>query len=157
VFKTDYIAPEEPPEPDTPDLDCSGSLTWNNIEPGATVVGSFQVKNKGDSGSQLNWTIDSSSIVWGAWSFTPTSGNELTPEDGQVTVEVSVVAPNQKNIEFQGNLRIENQDNSTDFCLIPVYLKTPLNQNLYLKNLFESMLQGFPFKLTILQQWFSYS
>jgi hypothetical protein len=157
VFKTDYIPPEEPPKPDTPDLDCSGSLSWNNIEPGATLVGSFQVENKGDSGSQLNWTVDSSSIVWGVWSFTPTSGNELTPEDGQLTVEVSVVAPNQKNSEFQGTLRLENQDNSTDFCLIPVYLKTPLDQNLYLKNLFDRILQGFPFKLTILRLWLSYS
>jgi len=127
VFKIDYIPPEEPPQPDTPDLDCSGSLSWSNIEPGATVKGSFHVQNIGDAGSLLNWTVNTSSITWGTWSFTPVSGEDLTPEDGQVTVQVSVVAPNEKNSEFQGYLRVENRDNSTDFGLIPVHLKTPKN------------------------------
>jgi len=152
VFKIDYIAPEEPPQSDTPDLDCSGSLSWTNIEPGATVVGSFQVQNIGDESSILNWTVNTSSITWGAWSFTPVSGEGLTPEDGHVTVEVSVVAPNQKNSEFQGNLKVENQDNSTDFCLIPVYLKTPKSQDLYFQRLFEGILQRYQHVFPILRQ-----
>ena len=45
-----------------------------------------------------------------------------------MTVEVSVIAPNVINSEFQGQLRVENQDNSSDFGFIPVYLKTPRNQ-----------------------------
>jgi hypothetical protein len=44
-----------------------------------------------------------------------------------VTVEVTVIAPNEKNSEFQGQLKVENIDNSSDFDLIPVYLKTPKN------------------------------
>jgi len=127
VFKVVYILPEEPPEPDTPDLDCSGSFSWTNVQPGATVNGSFQVRNIGGAGSLLNWTINTSSISWGTWSFTPESGENLTPEEGQVTVQVSVVAPNEGNSEFEGYIQVENQDDPKDFDLIPVTLKTPVN------------------------------
>jgi len=158
VFKIDYIPPEEPPpQPDTPDLECSGSLSWTNIEPNATVDGIFQVQNIGDAGSLLNWTINTSSITWGIWSFNPESGENLTPENGQVTVQVSVVAPNEKNSEFQGDLRVENQQNSTDFCLIPVYLKTPINQNIYLNQFFEKIFKLFPNLIPILQRMLKYS
>jgi hypothetical protein len=122
------IEEQEPPGGNyTPDLDCSGSLSWTDVEPGATVFGSFQVQNIGDEGSLLNWTVNTSSITWGTWSFTPESDKNLTPEDGQVAIQVSVVAPNQENTEFEGYIRVENRDNSSDFDVIPVYLKTPLS------------------------------
>jgi len=154
VFKIDYIPPGEPPQPPqnkTPDLECTGSLSWTDITPHATVLGSFQLQNIGDAGSLLNWTIDASSITWGTWSFTPTSGEKLTPEDGLVTIQVTIVAPDEKNTEFQGNLRVENQDNSTDFCLIPVTLKTPVNQELSLQQFFVRILQQFPYAFPLLR------
>jgi hypothetical protein len=129
VFKVVYIPPEESPEPEVPDLDCSGSLSWTDIEPGATVSGSFQLQNIGDNSSLLNWTIDTSSITWGIWSYTPESGENLTPEGGQVTVHVSVIAPNEENSEFEGYIRVENQNDPNDFDVIPVTLKTPANSN----------------------------
>jgi hypothetical protein len=125
VFKIEYIPPEEPPEPDVPDLDCTGSLSWTNVHPGETVNGSFQVLNIGGPDSLLNWTINVSSLDWGTWSFTPQFGINLTPGDGQVTVQVSVVAPNQKNTKFEGYVRVENQGNPEDFDLVPIFLKTP--------------------------------
>jgi hypothetical protein len=124
VFKIQYIPPQEQP-PAVPDLDCTGSLSWTNVQPGETVTGSFQVRNIGDPGSLLNWAINVSSLNWGTWSFHPEVGENLTPEDGPVVVQVSVVAPNQKNSEFTGAIRVENRDNSTDFAVIPVDLKTP--------------------------------
>ena len=129
LFKVVYIPPEEPPEPNTSDLDCSGSLSWTNIEPGATVNGSFQVQNIGNISSLLNWTINTSLISWGTWSFTPEFGENLTPEEGQVTVHVSVIAPDEANSDFEGYIRVENKDNPNDFDLIPVSLKTPLKIN----------------------------
>ena len=47
VLKIDYIPPEEqqPPEPDVPDLECSGILSWTDVEVGATVSGNFKVQN----------------------------------------------------------------------------------------------------------------
>jgi hypothetical protein len=82
-------------------------------------------ENIGDPNSTLNWTVDTHP-AWGTWSFTPMSGENLTPEEGTTTVQVYVTAPDQKNTEFQGYIRVINTDNPNDFNLIPVYLTTPL-------------------------------
>jgi hypothetical protein len=89
------------------------------------VHGSFQVENIGDPNSTLNWTVDTYP-TWGTWSFTPLSGENLTPEQGPITVQVYVTAPDQKNTEFQGYIRVVNVDNASDFNLIQVSLTTPL-------------------------------
>ena len=125
VFKIVYIPPEEPSEDS--DLYCTGSLSWTKVQPGQTVKGSFQVQNIGDTGSLLNWRINTSSITWGTWSYTPEFGENLSPGDGQVTVHVSVIAPNEKNSSFERYIRVENKDNPNDFELIPVTLKTPVD------------------------------
>ena len=147
VFKIDYIPPEEPPQPpqnNTPDLNCTGSLSWSDIKPGTTVHGSFQVQNVGDPGSLLNWTVNNS-ITWGTWTFTPSSGEGLTPEQGLVTVQVYVITPNENNAEFQGLLLVQNQDNDSDFDTIPVTLKTSASTVLSTTNPFINMVR----------QWFS--
>ncbi|MFA5102266.1 MAG: aryl-sulfate sulfotransferase [Candidatus Thermoplasmatota archaeon] len=150
VFKIDYLPPEEPPQTTIPDLDCSGSLSWSDVKPGATVRGSFQVQNVGMAGSLLNWTVDHSSPSWGTWTFTPESGDNLTPEQGPVIVQVSVVVPNQKNTQFQGSLRIQNENNASDYDTIPVTLKTPTRSILttdiplyHLMRLWHSFLTNF--------------
>ena len=130
LLKIDYIPPEEhQPEPDIPDLECFGILSWNDVEAGATVNGDFEVQNIGDANSSLNWTINNSLIDWGTWSFNPEAGINLTPEDDKYTVQVSVIAPDLPDTEFQGYIRVENQDNPEDFDLVPVYLTTPRNIN----------------------------
>jgi hypothetical protein len=145
TFKVEYIPAggQEPPENNTPNLDCSGSLSWTSIEPAATVAGSFQVQNIGDSGSLLNWTINTSSISWGTWTFTPQSGENLTPEDGQITVQVSVIAPNNQSSEFEGYLRVENQQNPNDYDLISVSLKTPTSSKTFQGTMFHQFLLQF--------------
>jgi len=143
VFKIVYIPPEEPPEPEVPDLDCTGSLSWTNVHPGETVTGSFQVQNIGGPGSLLNWKINVSLIDWGTWSFNPKSGENLNTEDGQVTVHVSVIAPNEENSVFEGYIRVENKNNPDDFDVIPVYLKTPVNVHTH------------TFRWTLIQQFFN--
>jgi hypothetical protein len=141
VFKIVYIPPEElePPEPIVPDLDCSGSLSWSDIDPGETVGGSFQIKNIGDANSLLNWTIDTSSITWGTWSYSPESGENLTPDEGQVAVHVTVIAPDKGDSDFEGYIRVENKQNSSDFSLIPVSLTTPTGTH----DIQEILHQGF--------------
>lgn len=141
MFKIAYISPDEPPEPDIPNLDCSGSLSWSNIHPGATVNGTFQIQNIGDNGSLLNWTINTSSVTWGTWSYSPASGKNLTPEDGQVIVHVVVTAPNEKDSAFNGNIRVENQEDPNDTDVIPVYLKTPSNEFVVQMKIFQSLLK----------------
>jgi len=144
-FKAVYIPPEEP-TPHVSDLSCSGSLSWSDIKPGSTVNGSFQVQNIGDSGSLLNWSINTSSISWGTWSFTPESGRNLRPEDGPITVHVSVVAPNEGNTKFEGYVKVENQNNLSDYEQVPVTLKTPTDtKSSMIKNSFiQFLLHQFP-------------
>ncbi len=127
VYRTQYIPPYEPPPPPPnriPDLECNGNLSWSNIKPGRTVHGSFQVQNIGDNDSLLNWTVNNT-LTWGTWTFTPSSGEDLTPAQGLTTVQVYVVVPNEKNAEFQGNLTVQNKNNASDYVNIPVTLTTP--------------------------------
>jgi len=109
-----------------PDLDCDGILVWSKVPPGGTVTGSFIVENIGDDYSKLDWEI-TEWPEWGTWTFTPKSGTDLTPEQGTFTVNVSVIAPPQKNKEFTGDVKIVNVENSSDFCILPVTLTTPVN------------------------------
>jgi hypothetical protein len=160
VFKIDYLAPVEPQQPpqnNTPDLECTGSLSWTDVEPGENVSGSLQVQNIGDTGSLLNWTVNISSLSWGTWSCTPAYGEDLTPEDGQLTVLVSVIAPQEKNTVFQGELRIENIDNSIDFEVIDVYLKTPVRDTLSPLWFFENIFERFPHAFPLLRYVLGYS
>jgi hypothetical protein len=149
LFKFVYYPPEAPP-PDEPNLDCDGSLNWNNVEAGTTLEGDFQVKNIGDSGSLLNWKVESYPN-WGTWSFDPESGVNLTPENSPFEVKITVTAPDEVNKEFEGYIRIVNQEDSEDYDVIPVYLKTPKNKvtvNLLFWRLFEKfpLLQKLLFK-----------
>ena len=125
VFKIQYIAQEDPSEES--DLKCDGTLQWNNIKKNEKVNGSFTLQNIGNSSSILNWTI-SSFPIWGIWEFTPGSGEGLTPEQGSVIVNVSVVAPDKRNRQFQGSLVIVNTNNPQDFEIIPTYLKTSFSK-----------------------------
>jgi hypothetical protein len=139
VFKIVYIPPKEPPK--VPDLDCTGSLSWINVQPGQIVKGNFQIQNIGLSNSLLNWTINLSSITWGTWSFSPESGENLTPEEGQITVQVNVTVPDQENSEFQGFIRVINKEAPDDFDYIPVYLKTPVNNIVVQIKMYQSLLK----------------
>jgi hypothetical protein len=133
VYKIEYIPPYIPPPPPppqpVPNLECNGTLSWSNIKPGATVYGNFQVMNSGDNDSLLNWTINNT-ITWGTWTFSRTSGENLTPEMGPITIDVHVVIPKEKNMVFQGNLTIQNKNNASDVVTIPVSLTTSASASL---------------------------
>ena len=137
IFKVVHIYPETPTEPNVSDLDCDGSFSWIGIKPGATVSGNFKVQNIGSSESLLNWSINVSSVDWGKWTFNPENGENLKPEDGQLTVYVTVVTPNEKNSKFKGYIKVENLDNLTDFELIPIYLKTQVNKYVFKLIIYE--------------------
>lgn len=127
LFKVVYIPSEEPPIPNEPDLDCSGGLEWINVKAGEILEGNFQVKNIGDAESLLNWSVESFP-GWGDWSVNPESGEDLTPEDDPVTINVSVVAPDEMRSGFHGKIKIVNKDDTSDFCTIDVVLTTSKNK-----------------------------
>ena len=108
------------------DLECEGSLSWSNVVPGETVTGGFYVSNQGDSGSELDWKIDSYPN-WGIWKFDPNSGEDLTPEDGSKKIKVTVTAPNEENTLYTGKVKVVNKNNpNNDYCYISVVLQTPV-------------------------------
>jgi hypothetical protein len=116
----------------TPDLTCSGSLVWTNAVPYETVSGSFTVSNIGETSSYLDWEI-TEWPTWGSWTFTPTEGNNLKPEDGPVTVNVEVVVPEGEDQQFTGNVTVVNIDDTNDYATIPVSLQTgnKIHENLF--------------------------
>ncbi|EMR75277.1 hypothetical protein MBGDF03_00902 [Thermoplasmatales archaeon SCGC AB-540-F20] len=135
-----------------PDLNCEGSLSWSNVKPEETVEGSFTVKNIGDPGSLLDWEV-AEYPEWGTWNFMPSSGEDLKPEDGAVTVQVTCIAPDGKNEEFTGSIRIINSENASDYCTINVSLSTPKNK-LFIHNfpLISWLFERFPNMFPILRQ-----
>jgi hypothetical protein len=138
------------------DLECNGELSWVDVEPGATVAGEFIIYNQGDSHSDLNWEI-SSYPEWGTWTITPDHGEGLQPEDGEVTIEVEIIAPKDENQEFTGEVLISNVNNPEDSCCIPVSLITPVNQNspyLFIQ-LLQRLSHRFPF-LEVIYYIFTY-
>ncbi len=133
-----------------PDLKCTGSLSWSNIKPGATVEGSFTVANIGDELSFLNWKVDSYP-TWGTWTFTPSSGTNLTPDAGALTVHVSMVAPDEPKSQFSGQIKIINIDNVSDYEIIPVSLATPVLEPTFHYLLLQKALSLHPFQNIL--QW----
>jgi hypothetical protein len=128
------------------DLDCEGSLTWTDINAGATVTGEIQVSNIGETGSLLNWEV-ATYPVWGTWTFTPSSGTDLEV-GSSVTVNVSVVAPSVKNEEFTGIVKLVNSIDASDFCEIDASLTTPRARA---NTVIQRILERFPNAFQILR------
>jgi len=127
----------------TPDLDCDGTLSWIDVTPGDTVNGTFTVENNGDPTSLLDWEIESYPD-WGTWTFDPDGGLDLTPEDGAVIVTVEVVAPDEENTEFEGEIVLVNSDDPDNTCIIDVALVTPVSQQSLIFQFLEMLAQRFP-------------
>lgn len=110
-----------------PELKGTGTITWTDIKPGETVTESFTIENDGDPDSVLCWEI-TEYPTWGSWQCTPSNGDALLPEDGPVTIDVSMIAPNEQDTSYEGNIKIVNIYNTDDECVIPVSLTTPKNK-----------------------------
>ena len=126
--------------PDEPDLICTGNLNWVDVKPGSTITGSFQIENNGDPGSLLDWNIIEWP-EWGSWSFSPDSGTDLLAGE-TVNVTVEIVAPNEGETEFTGEVIIINLEDSNDTCSIDIELTTPRNRctrNCFFLRLFERL------------------
>ena len=145
-----YMLTDREDEP-VPDLECEGRLNWDKVKPGTNVTGSYQVSNNGDADSILHCKVDESSIpTWGNWTF-EVNATIITVADGWVTLNVTVTAPKDKNKEFTGTLKIVNAQDSTDYCEIDVYLKTPRTRaTSYV--CYEWLFESFPNAFPILRQ-----
>ena len=133
-----------------PDLDCEGTLSWSDVKPGSTATDTFYVKNVGDLFSELDWE-KCDEPTWGTWTFNPSSGDDLKPEDGKLTVQVTVVAPNEKNKQFTGQVKICNKEDTSDYCIIQVSLATPKNKP-FINSPFLQFLENHPYMFPLLRQ-----
>lgn len=136
-----------------PKICCSGSINLSDVKPEATLTGNFEVYNCGDDESALNWTIVEYPDWGSGWTFIPENGENLTPAEGPVTVNVEFIAPPDIEEEFSGVIKVENIEDPSDFCEIPIFVKTPRNKlfnynNLLLDRLFEC----FPMLYQLLQK-----
>ena len=145
--------------PPVPNVACDGDLTWTKAKAGGTVTETFNVSNIGDPGSELDWDI-TEWPTWGTWSFNPPSGTNLKPEDGPVTVQVTVVVPkgealmtpHSQDETYTGQVKIVNLDDTTDFCTIDVSLTTPMNKPFTFNlNLLDWLFDRFPNAFPVLR------
>ena len=58
-------------------------------------------------------------------------------------MQVTVVAPPDKNTEFTGEVKVINVNDPSDFKIIPVTLDTPRQKTFYI-NIFERIFEKFP-------------
>ena len=128
-----------------PDLDCSGDLSFEEVTPGETVSGTITVENIGEPDSKLDWEIQSFPD-WGNWSFDPESGIDLLAGDS-VDITVDIVAPDEEETEFDGEVVLVNSGDDTDTCTIQVSLVTPVSQSY---PFLELLAQRFPILAKIL-------
>ncbi len=100
------------------------SLNWEKVKPGSIKTGYIKLRNAGLPYSKLDWEIVDYPD-WGTWSFEPSHGEDLTPEDWVTMVNVTVTAPNEVNAIKQGEIKIVNKQNPDDFVVLRVTLSTP--------------------------------
>ena len=108
-------------------LDCYGDINWIDIKPGSLIEDSFEISNIGAPDSELSWEVKSYP-EWGTWIFNPDSGTGLLSGDS-ITVDLEIVAPNEPETNFTGEIVVENTRNPYDFCVIEVAITTPKLQN----------------------------
>jgi hypothetical protein len=113
--------------------------------------------NIGDNISLLNWTVNNT-MTWGTWTFSRTSGSNLTPEMGPVTIDVHVVIPKDKNMMFQGNLSVQNKNNASDVVTIPVTLTTTTSASYSIpfQSFWQRIFERFPYAFPLFRHLMGY-
>jgi len=105
-----------------PDLDCDGQFDLVEIELGETISGVITVVNIGEPLSELNWEI-SEYPDWCIWTFTPSFGYGLTPEQGDIMVFCEAIVQELPEEEVWDEIIIVNIDNLDDYCIVYVHYK----------------------------------
>ena len=120
---------------------------------GSLVNGSVFISNVGDVGSMLGWEVLSFPNDWGSnWTIRWRRNDQLaTFEGGYVgtnepeEVFVQVLAPDEKNGNFSGEIVLVNVDDPTDTCTINLVCKTPRSRELHqVYYLIEILCERFP-------------
>jgi len=110
-----------------PNLETDGSLHWTNVLPGSVVKSNITIKNVGDDDSSLDWRVERFPD-WGNWTFSSMSGQNLKPDDTPISVEITISVPKSKSSLFNGEIKIVNTQNATDYEILDVTLSTSKNK-----------------------------
>ncbi len=130
---------------DASDLVSDGSIQVTDITPGSQVNGSFTIQNNGAADSLLDWEIESIPN-WGTWEFSEEQGTDLSPDQGEKVITVSVTVPSEKSKTFTGGIKIINTNSPTDFEVIPLSITTPHTKEIsYLHNWMHVLQEQYPF------------
>ena len=130
---------------DASDLVSDGSIQVTDITPGSQVNGSFTIQNNGAADSLLDWEIESIPN-WGTWKFSEEQGTDLSPDQGEKVITVSVTVPSEKSKTFTGGIKIINTNSPTDFEVIPLSITTPHTKEIsYLHNWMHVLQEQYPF------------
>ena len=105
-----------------PDLECEGSLVWEDATPGYMLNGNFHIKNIGAPNSNLDWELVEYPN-WGEWTFTPDEGYGIAGGE-EIKVTVTVFAPDDEDSYFSGLIKIVNKNNNDDRDVITVTIST---------------------------------
>ena len=141
------------PEPQLySDLHCNGSISWTNIKPNIFIYDDFTLENIGDEGSFLNWEVTEYPEDWGTWAINPSSGVNLTLENGKINIRVSVLTPEEPEQNFTGEIKIINKDDPNDYDIIPVYLTTSKNKKIDISSIIQQFLNNHPYMFPILRK-----
>lgn len=119
----------------------SVDMDFSEKRAGTTVTGQIYVYNCGELGSYLDWYVDTVAVpAWGVWTFTPEYGTGLAEGDF-VIIDVTCKLTDQFGI-YSGEIRVYNDDNSSDFCLIDSSVEVPRERSY--NALTWSLFQQFP-------------
>jgi hypothetical protein len=119
--------------PTIPDLESQDSINWIDVKPGKKVYNNITINNIGEPLSSLGWEIQEFPD-WGSWDFSPENGDYLKPENGNFNIEVSVLAPFEKNQNYTGQIKIVNKENNNDYEIIDITLSTSKIKNISMIN-----------------------
>lgn len=135
-----------------PDMLCTGDLTWINCRPGEKLTEDIIIENIGDENSLLSWEIKEHP-TWGSWQFNPSNGQHISPGDDSTVVEISVVAPSQKEESFSGEVTIVNVFDSSEQVTFHVSLTTQKAKQKvsFINEFYFYLIEEYPLLYDILQ------
>jgi C1A family cysteine protease len=128
------------------DLYCDDEISLSEVKARSIAKTSISIENIGEPLSSLDWEV-TEWPDWGTWVFKPKTGDNLKPENGEFTIDISILTPGSRDTEFVGEIKIMNSEYPNDYEMVEVTIKTskPRYYSGIINNLFEKLSDRFPF------------
>jgi len=110
------------------DLQATASgFIHNGVRPNAIRNDILYVWNAGDANTELSWRIsviynNPSDVGW--IKCTPSSGSNLEPSEGRVTINIRITASEEENIDRWAKIKAINIEDSSDYRVFNVQMGT---------------------------------